>query len=88
MNCICKINLKKNIKFIIILNIAAIEEYFNILTIKSHENNKITHNGQDVTNKRPIKLATPFPPLNLSQTGKICPNMEKNPLIIPTSMPK
>ena len=35
-----------------------------------------------------MKEATPFPPLNFIQTGKICPIIESAPIIIPFSIPK
>ena len=48
------------------------DEYLNINNTATHVNiNKIAQ-GNDKANKIPKYVATPFPPLNLSQTGKMC----------------
>jgi len=37
--------------------------------------------GQESAREIPIKVATPFPPLNLSHSGKQCPKKDPNPAI-------
>ena len=73
-----KINLN-----IIILKITAIiaprEEYFNFFTTIIQIHKKLIKIGHEITDKKPIKLATPFPPLNFNQTGNIWPNIQNNP---------
>ena len=87
VNCRYKINLK-NIKLITMLIIAAKEEYFSILTVINQHIENVMKNGHEVAKVNAIKLATPLPPLNFSQIGKMCPITAKNPLSTPVSVPK
>ena len=54
------------------------DEYLNIkaTVIQDNINNKVKL--YDRANKIPKKVATPFPPLNFSHIGKICPRKASN----------
>ena len=54
------------------------DEYLNIkaTVIQDNINNKVKL--YDKANKIPKKVATPFPPLNFSHIGKICPRKTSN----------
>ena len=55
------------------------EEYFVIRATNSQTVNNIKKNKGLIPNRKPKKQATPFPPLNFNQNGKICPIIENNP---------
>ena len=58
-------------------NIDETDEYLNIKLTTIHVNiNKIA-NWTDNANKIPRYVATPLPPLNFNQSGKICPKKAK-----------
>ena len=44
--------------------------------------------GQAVKSKTPKDVATPFPPLNLSQIEKLCPRTAAKPAIKLASIPQ
>ena len=49
------------------------EEYLKIVVVINHTTTKIIPNIKEIPKIIPKYVATPFPPLNLSQTGKIWP---------------
>ena len=53
------------------------EEYFVITTIINQKKINIKPKIIFIAKMKPIYVATPFPPLNLSQTGNKCPKMIK-----------
>ena len=55
------------------------EEYFDRKAIKIHDKQKNKPNFNDKANNIPKYVATPFPPLNLNQTGNICPRNAERP---------
>ena len=54
------------------------EEYLNIKATVIQVNINSNVKLYDRANKTPIKVATPFPPLNFSHIGKICPRKTSN----------
>lgn len=55
----------------------AIDEIFkNFANIAQIAIEKMANSG-DITRNIPAEVATPFPPLNLSQTGYECPTIQK-----------
>ena len=66
---------------------APAEEYLNNFTEINQIRQKNITNGHESTDKNPTKDATPLPPLNLSQTGNICPIIEHIPHKDPISDP-
>ena len=76
---------KKTFKIIDI--IAPTPEYLKSLTDINQEIIKPKANVHETIDKKPKKEATPFPPLNLSHIGNMCPITEKKPQIDPRSNP-
>ena len=64
------------------------DEYLVIYAINSQMINNIKKNKGFIANKNPKKHATPLPPLNFNQIGKICPIIENNPHSAATFPPK
>ena len=64
---------------------AAKEEMRKIPAMINHAAHVNIPVGQDAISNTPNVVATPFPPLNRSQTGKLWPNTEKSPVIRPAS---
>ena len=56
-----------------VAKIAEREEYLVIIAVNSHTSNTPADIKGLTTNMVPKPVATPFPPLNFSQIGKICP---------------
>ena len=54
------------------------DAYFVRYKIKIQQEIKITPKFIDKAKRIPRKIAIPFPPLNLSQTGNICPRKLKS----------
>ena len=54
------------------------EEYLNIKATVIQVNINSNVKLYDRTNKTPIKVATPFPPLNFNHIGKMCPRKTSN----------
>ena len=54
------------------------EEYLNIKKINAQLITKTTPNMIFMENSIPTYVATPFPPLNLSQMGNTCPKKTHN----------
>ena len=54
------------------------EEYLNIKATVIQDNINSNVKLYDRANKIPKKVATPFPPLNFSHIGKICPRKTSN----------
>ncbi len=54
-------------------NIEDRDEYLNIKETVNHVNIKRRPNWIDKANKIPRYVATPLPPLNFNQIGKMCP---------------
>ena len=54
------------------------EEYLNIKATVIQVNINSNVKLYDRANKTPIKVATPFPPLNFSHIGKMCPRKTSN----------
>jgi len=59
-------------------NIEDIEEYLNIKNTTDQVKINRKLNPYDNANKIPKYVATPFPPLNFNQIGKICPRKTNN----------
>ena len=57
------------------------DEYLNANAITSQIPRAITATGQQVTRIKPNVEATPFPPLNFSHTGKLCPKTPNAPAV-------
>ena len=55
------------------------EEYLKIIAIIIHATPKIKPSVNEIPKIIPKYVATPFPPLNLSQMGKICPMKQIKP---------
>ena len=64
---------KDTIKTVNDPNIEDKEEYLNIRETTNQEKINKKLNWSDKANNIPRYVATPFPPLNLSQIGKRCP---------------
>ena len=55
------------------VKIAAKDEIFVTKKTKAHNKNKPSPKSQSIPHIKPIAVATPLPPLNFNQTGKIWP---------------
>ena len=67
--------------------IAAAPEYFKAFTAVIQTKQKNIESGQEITNSKPKKDATPLPPLNFNHKGNTCPIIENKPQIDPKSDP-
>ena len=55
------------------------EAYLKIIIVINHATPNIRPNKNEIPKIIPKYVATPFPPLNLSQMGKICPMKQIKP---------